>query len=47
MKLTQLAQPQIQGIPVSQLPPHCQVQLINLPAPEYGQPCLPVVQHPP
>lgn len=47
MKLTQLTQPQIQGIPVSQLPPHCHVAVVNLPAPEYGQPCLPVVQHPP
>ena len=46
MKYAQLAPPQIQGIPATQLPPNCHVQLINLPAPEYGQPCLPVVQHP-
>ncbi len=47
MKFAPLAQPQIQGIPVSQLPPNCDVQLINLPPPQYGQPCLPIVQHPP
>ena len=47
MTFKQLGNPQINGIPATQLPPGCSAQLVNLPPPgSFGQPCLPPVLHP-